>query len=1523
MDTFMLDLDSIIRELNSQNNKLDGLNQLAEAFNQGCSTASFLSQLDKLFIGLRSCLGAEQNDLEVVLRANQILIDMLPDIQHSDDLEIQFAQLVPLFIDNLGSPKVIFFLSFLQSIFIQAVLRKSTHKCIATYVKVSKKLEFVLLHIIHTGLDSENSRTRQHSMLVIPALLSLKPQVIDKPASEMVELIKSINKKLRDPQEIVAKTARKLLLEINKCYPIQFENQIINSLRKASEEPKLINNQQQNFQSQQTSAYKSNLNNPGLGLSVVGKEILSSSNNLGSQMGSMQVLDKIISQAKEESKYPMGQNGLFFGFLEEHLIEALNENNQWKERTNSIEAIESRLNMILMNEKKVEFMPYSNHFLGFMIQYIPDINFKISLTSIKIISKLQLGKYFCLGKLLSMNLINFKKYYQQLVSVLIEKLSDSKVNYKPSIFAFHVMRYLQHNNWHVREGAILLLAHCVITQTLIKSNNDINIGGVQQTPEMDIPLPQNPSLIQEICSLMLTEDKQKNQNYVTDLLALIIDKSQQQSKTKQLIQKYFNISPQFSSDDDVLDYCENQKEKILYKSIIERLRKGSLPYINEEQIVEFPIPTTNLLTQKTTPHQKLNNKNVYQEEQTEKTQYLLNQETIASNMTKAPSQNFIEMKRKQQQQQLEEEKKTNLNSSNSYQPTSYYSRFSSVDTKQGLMSSKIDEDSLSGNLTASKETDKIAMWLPSFSNPINGSVENISTSGKIKPLQLGQVKQNSRQSQNQLTLNETSNNLNATQNTGISQQELSSYRNQGLVNQTSSAYGSNIDRLGYTPDYHQRQPRSIQSNEMRLRQNQTDVIMSDSDFIKNQLNSNTIQNDFRIHQAIPFQKNMSQSTGGPTGFGHNDKSNPYVSDRLKLLKSNQKYQETSSISTNSPDKYSVHHFDTQEDEQQLVKHNSDQVKSLNPPILQQRKVGSQPNTSFNGPVRATHEFMQTINTDENSEYNFNATPSMIKSKKPPLTQKQSVASVVSSKSQTRAQSVDNSIQLQLKEQQSSTISNTGDSYAPIEEPLQNPEKQLLQCLEQLKSGDWAKQFEACNTLKRMALFHKQLLAFSNPSQGQILKEMVKIVDSLRSQLSKNALITMKIMIENLPQKDMEPYIDTILPAVLKKAADTNVFISESADACLIALCSCLSENKVFTSLQSQSNVKSNPMKIKLAYCYNALIDKIGARIRQYQNCDKLIQTVVGFLNEGAIEVRNTARIGLLSLRNIFGSQRELENFLQRFVTNEKQLDKIKQMLDKNDLDSVSNVGSTRYGSSMRNSSLETRSAGAFKGGQPQVTATGSDGFGKFTQSSDFNMQQTFLKSSGGSSVGFNSTSNTFKKTNNLVSKPIDPMLMEEFKQIVAELSTNEWNKRLKSIDTLSEFVKNNINTIKSAPPAKFISLIDAFCKVLNDNNAKVLSHAQLTFRTLLLNESLRNVIEQNLSMIVQALNNNLQSTNFSVREQGDILFSLLEGAVDPNLLIPPLTAQINLANNRSKVQLIERLSKIHITANLGKQQNSE
>jgi len=90
---------------------------------------------------------------------------------------------------------------------------------------------------------------------------------------------------------------------------------------------------------------------------------------------------------------------LFFGFLNEALLEDLNENNSWKERSNAIEAMESKLNATLQNEKKVDFLPYATNFIGFISTMIQDINFKIALTVIKMISKL-----------LSLNSINIKKH---------------------------------------------------------------------------------------------------------------------------------------------------------------------------------------------------------------------------------------------------------------------------------------------------------------------------------------------------------------------------------------------------------------------------------------------------------------------------------------------------------------------------------------------------------------------------------------------------------------------------------------------------------------------------------------------------------------------------------------------------------------------------------------------------------------------------------------------------------------------------------------------------------------------------------------------------------------------------------------------------------------------------------------------------------------------------------------------------------------------------------------------------------
>lgn len=67
--------------------------------------------------------------------------------------------------------------------------------------------------------------------------------------------------------------------------------------------------------------------------------------------------------------------------------------------------------------------------------------------------------------------------------------------------------------------------------------------------------------------------------------------------------------------------------------------------------------------------------------------------------------------------------------------------------------------------------------------------------------------------------------------------------------------------------------------------------------------------------------------------------------------------------------------------------------------------------------------------------------------------------------------------------------------------------------------------------------------------------------------------------------------------------------------------------------------------------------------------------------------------------------------------------------------------------------------------------------------------------------------------------------MEDFKQIIAALQTNDWQTRLKNIDQLVNFVQTYQIQIKSAQTSKFIQLIDIFCRLLGDNNVKVQTQA--------------------------------------------------------------------------------------------------
>ena len=83
-------------------------------------------------------------------------------------------------------------------------------------------------------------------------------------------------------------------------------------------------------------------------------------------------------------------------------------------------------------------------------------------------------------------------------------------------------------------------------------------------------------------------------------------------------------------------------------------------------------------------------------------------------------------------------------------------------------------------------------------------------------------------------------------------------------------------------------------------------------------------------------------------------------------------------------------------------------------------------------------------------------------------------------------------------------------------------------------------------IRRGVTFHRNLFAHPSSLTAQIFKDIVKAIDSLRSQVAKQACITLSTMLSELAPRDVDSHIETVMPVVLKRSTDTNSFIQEAA-----------------------------------------------------------------------------------------------------------------------------------------------------------------------------------------------------------------------------------------------------------------------------------------------------------------------------------------------------------------------------------------
>lgn len=85
----------------------------------------------------------------------------------------------------------------------------------------------------------------------------------------------------------------------------------------------------------------------------------------------------------------------------------------------------------------------------------------------------------------------------------------------------------------------------------------------------------------------------------------------------------------------------------------------------------------------------------------------------------------------------------------------------------------------------------------------------------------------------------------------------------------------------------------------------------------------------------------------------------------------------------------------------------------------------------------------------------------------------------------------------------------------------------------------------------------------------------------------------------------DAHIESVMPVLLKRATDTNHFISSEAEKTLIAICNNCTETRVFAALQAQT-LKGNAFKEEICICYSVLIERLGEKVKHFRDVERLV-----------------------------------------------------------------------------------------------------------------------------------------------------------------------------------------------------------------------------------------------------------------------------------------------------------------------------
>lgn len=210
-------------------------------------------------------------------------------------------------------------------------------------------------------------------------------------------------------------------------------------------------------------------------------------------------------------------------------------------------------------------------------------------------------------------------------------------------------------------------------------------------------------------------------------------------------------------------------------------------------------------------------------------------------------------------------------------------------------------------------------------------------------------------------------------------------------------------------------------------------------------------------------------------------------------------------------------------------------------------------------------------------------------------------------------------------------------------PLTNPKQELSEVLLQLRSDDWETNFDALSMVRRLAVHHSNIVDANKVHA--IVAEIMKQMMNLRSSVSKNALLALDSMCATF-SRDIDMEVEKLVPLLLKRCADSNSFVSESAITTLNTMVLKCSLVRVVAALGCHVNSKAVPIRREVARALHALIMSQAGTNPTTKDLSLILQLVGQGLADSHNEVRDIAKQTILHLHY---SERMSGERIKRFL----------------------------------------------------------------------------------------------------------------------------------------------------------------------------------------------------------------------------------------------------------------------------------